>query len=295
MVPLVGSPFRAWLTKRWPATLVQVGAALVFTFAFAIPLAVLLVAVQDPATLPGWANRILGLGSSSFSYSTLSIVLLVIIGLWIVTSGVTGKFRAWVLAREVTELSATFVSRLGASPSGADIRKNNQRLNIERQLIDSHYSLAVTFSRTIVFFLVAVASAPLFLVFAVVFAQILLARSAFLRFHDGVNIYERFADITSRSTAQTGDPAVVAEFGEWIADWEQKFNALPFRDYLVTAALIVGGVALQVASGTPIESWAHGVPVVGVWAVVAFDLARSFAHYGFSIGRWGASTTGDFY
>jgi hypothetical protein len=221
--------------------------------------------------------------------------LLALVGLWIATSGLTGIIRAATLAFEIAALAKRIALELGEAPSGDVVRRNKQRLNVERQVIDAHYSLAVVASRNVVFLGVAIAVVPVPIAIAVGVAQAYLLRSAVLRYRDGRRVYEWFASIHDRSHGKDGDPAIVQEFGDWLGDWERKLNALPIRDYAIGSAIVVSGIGAQLFVSNDLASWSNGIPVVGIWAIVSFEMSRALAHYGFSIARWDASTTGDFY
>lgn len=286
---------KEWLAVRWGRTVAQVVVALILTFAFAAPLVVLLVGLQNPDTLPSWLATILGAADGVVPYASISFLLLALVGLWIATAGLTGIFRATILAREITALAARIATEIGPSPAGDVVRRSKQRLNVERQLIDAHYSLAVICARTAVFLVVALLTSPAPLIVGVVAAQVYLLRSGLSRFRDGRRIYEWFESIHSRSGNKDGDPALVTEFGDWLAEWERKLNALPVRDYAITAGLVTIAVAWQLAFGGDVGSWSNGIPIVGVWAFMALDASRALAHYGFSLTRSGAATTGDFY
>ena len=286
---------REWLAARWGRTVSLVVVSLILTFAFAAPLVILLVGLQNPDTLPSWLASLLGAENGAVSSSSLSFLLLALVGLWIATAGLTGIFRAKILGIEITKLAHRIAEEIGPSPSGEVVRINKQKLNIERQLIDAHYSLAVISARAAVFLVVALFASPPSLFVGVIVAQAYLLRSGLLRFHDGRLIYERFESLHARAGGKTGDPTLVTEFGDWLSDWERKLNALPLRDYAVTAAIVTAGVAWQLAFGGPIDSWSSGIPVIGVWAFVALDASRALAHYGFSLARWGAARTGEFF
>lgn len=286
---------KEWTRERVGSTIVQIAISLVLTFAFAAPLALVLLGLQKPEELPGWLAPLFGATGSGLPYPSLSLILLSLVGLWIATSGLTGIIRAATLAREVAALAQRIGEEIGNTPTGDVVRRTKQRLNVERQLIDAHYSLAVVASRNAVFLVVAIAVVPLSIALSVCVAQTYLIRSAFLRYQDGRKVYEWFASIHERSRGKEGDPAIVLEFGDWLGDWERKLNALPIQDYAIGAAIVVGGIAAQLAVSTDVSTWSNGIPIVGVWAIVSFETSRALAHYGFSIARWSASTTGDVY
>lgn len=286
---------KEWMAVRRGRTVAQVLVSLSLTFAFAAPLVILLVGLQNPETLPTWLSELLGSRGGAIPYSSLSFLLLALVGLWIATAGLTGIFRATILAKEITALATRVAEEIGASPAGDVVRRSKQRLNIERQLIDSHYSLAVICARTAVFLVVALITSPAPLILGVIVAQSYLVQSGLLRFRDGRRLYERFESIHSRSGGKEGDTVIVNEFGEWIADSERKFNALPVRDYAITAAIVTTAVAWQLAFGGDVSAWSGGIPIVGLWAFMALDASRALAHYGFSLARWSAATTGDFF
>jgi hypothetical protein len=286
---------KEWTRERLGSTAFQIAIALTLTFAFAAPLALVLLGLQNPENLPSWFARLLGATDGTIPYTSLSLILLALVGLWIATSGLTGIVRAATLAREIAALAARIAAEIGESPSGEVVRRNKQRLNVERQLIDAHYSLAVVASRNVVFLGVALTVVPLPIALTVCIAQAYLLRSAVLRYRDGRGVYEWFASIHDRSHGKDGDAAIVTEFGDWLGDWERKLNALPIRDYAIGAAIVVSGIGAQLALSHEVASWSNGIPVVGVWAIVSFEMSRALAHYGFSIARWSASTTGDFY
>lgn len=286
---------KEWTRARLGSTVFQIAIALALTFAFAAPLALVLLGLQNPDNLPRWFADLLGAADGTIPYASLSLILLSLVGLWIATSGLTGIVRAATLAREIAALAKRIAVEIGESPSGEVVRKNKQRLNIERQLIDAHYSLAVVASRNVVFLGVALAVVPLPIAITVCIAQVYLLRSAVLRYRDGRRVYEWFASIHDRSHGQDGDAGIVTEFGDWLGDWERKLNALPIRDYAIGSLIVVSGIGVQLALSHDVASWSNGIPVVGVWAIVSFEMSRALAHYGFSIARWGASTTGDFY
>lgn len=284
-----------WMLARRGRTVAQVLVSLSLTFAFAAPLVILLVGLQNPDTLPSWLAEVLGATDGVVPYASISFLLLALVGLWIATAGLTGIFRATILAKEITALAGRIVTEIGPSPTGDAVRRSKQRLNVERQLIDAHYSLAVICARTAVFLVVAVMTSPAPLILGVIVAQVYLLRSGLSRFRDGRQLYERFESINGRSAGKVADPITVTEFGEWLGVVERKFNALPVRDYAVTAAIVSAAVAWQLAFGGDVGSWSNGIPIVGVWAFMALDASRALAHYGFSLTRWGAATTGDFY
>lgn len=285
----------AWTRERLGPTLFQIAVSLVLTFAFAAPLAFVLLGLQDPAQLPSWFAAILGSTDGPIPYASLSLVLVALVGLWIATSGLTGILRASTLAREVAALATRIAREIGDSPSGDEVRRNKQRLNVERQLIDAHYSLAVIASRNAVFLVIAVTVVPLPVAIMVVVAQAYLLRTAVLRYRDGRGVYEWFASIHARSHGTDGDAGIVVEFGDWLGEWERKLNALPIRDYAIGAALVVSGIGVQLGLSHDISSWSNGIPIVGVWAILSFEMSRALAHYGFSIARWQAASEGDFY
>jgi len=286
---------KEWMAVRRGRTVAQVLVSLSLTFAFAAPLVILLVGLQNPDTLPTWLSDLLGSRDGVIPYSSLSFLVLALVGLWIATAGLTGIFRATILAKEITALATRVAKEIGASPAGDVVRRSKQRLNIERQLIDAHYSLAVTGARAAVFVVVALLVSPAPLILGVVAAQVYLLRSGLSRFRDGRELYERFESIHARSGGKVGDTMIVTEFGEWLGESERKFNALPVRDYAVTAAIVTAAVAWQLAFGGDVSAWSGGIPIVGVWAFMALDASRALAHYGFSLARWSAATTGDFF
>jgi len=285
---------REWLAARWGRTVGLVLVSLILTFAFAAPLVILLVGLQNPDTLPSWLASLLGAENGAVSSSSLSFLLLALVGLWIATSGLTAIFRAKILGIEIAALAQRMTDDIGAAPSGNAVRLSKQRLNVERQLIDAHYSLAVTSARAAVFLAVSLLTSHAPLAVGVIAAQGYLLRSGLLRFRDGRQIFERFKSINSRSGGKDGDPMVVTEFGEWLADSERKFSALPARDYAVTAAIVTTAVAWQLTFGGPIDTWSSSIPLIGVWAFMALDSSRALAHYGFSLARWSAEQTGEF-
>jgi hypothetical protein len=286
---------REWARDRVGSTILQIAVALILTFAFAAPLALVLLGLQNPEQLPDWFARLLGATDGTIPYNSLALILLALVGLWIATSGLTGIIRAATLAFEISALAKRIALEIGDAPSGDVVRRNKQRLNVERQLIDSHYSLAVVASRNVVFLGVAVAIVPMPIALAVGVAQAYLLRSAVLRYRDGRRVYEWFSSIHDRSHGKDGDPAIVQEFGDWLGEWERKLNALPIRDYAIGSAIVVSGIGAQLFVSNDLASWSNGIPVVGIWAIVSFEMSRALAHYGFSIARWDASTTGDFY
>ncbi len=286
---------REWTRDRVGSTILQIVIALALTFAFAAPLALVLLGLQNPEQLPGWFATLVGATDGTIPYPSLSLILLSLVGLWIATSGLTGIVRAATLAREIATLAQRIAQEIGSTPTGDVVRRTKQRLNVERQLIDAHYSLAVVASRNAVFLVVALAVVPLSIAISVCIAQTYLIRSAFLRYRDGRKVYEWFAAIHDRSHGKEGDPSIVVEFGDWLGEWERKLNALPIQDYLIGAAIVVGGIAAQLMLSHDVATWSTGIPIVGVWAIVSFEVSRALAHYGFSIARWQAATTGDFY
>jgi len=286
---------KEWMAARRGRTVAQVAVSLILTFAFAAPLVILLLGLQSPDTLPTWLSGLLGAQGGVIPYSSLSFLLLALVGLWIATAGLTGIFRATILAKELTALAERIAIEIGESPPGEVVRRNKQRLTIERQLIDAHYSLAVICARTAVFLVVALIASPAPLILGVIAAQAYLVRSGLLRFRDGRQLYERFESINARSGGKVGDTVIVTEFGDWLGDSERKFSALAVRDYAVTAGIITITVAWQLAFGGDVGLWSSGIPIVGVWAFMAFDASRALAHYGFSFARWNAATTGDFF
>ena len=286
---------REWARERIGSTVLQVAVALTLTFAFAGPLALVLMGLQNPEQLPSWFARLLGATDGTIPYNSLALVLLALVGLWMATSGLTGIIRAATLAFEIRALAARIALEIGDAPSGEVVRRNKQRLNVERQLIDSHYSLAVVASRNAVFLGVAIAVVPIQIALAVGVAQAYLLRTAVLRYRDGQQVYAWFTSIHDRSHGKDGDPAIVQEFGDWLGDWERKLNALPIRSYAIGSAIVVSGIGAQLLTSNDVASWSNGIPIVGIWAIVSFEMSRALAHYGFSIARWRASTTGDFY
>jgi hypothetical protein len=286
---------REWARERIGSTILQVTVALILTFAFAAPLALVLLGLQNPGQLPNWFARLLGASNGTIPYNSLALILLALVGLWIATSGLTGIIRAATLSFEIAAIAKRIALEIGEAPSGDVVRRNKQRLNVERQLIDAHYSLAVVASRNVVFLGVAITVVPVPIAIAVGVAQAYLLRTAVLRYRDGRRVYEWFASIHDRSHGKDGDPAIVQEFGDWLGEWERKLNALPIRDYAIGSAIVIGGIAIQLAISDDVAAWSNGIPVVGVWAIISFEMSRALAHYGFSIARWNAATTGDFY
>ena len=284
-----------WTRDRIGSTLFQVAVALVLTFAFAAPLAMVLLGLQNPEQLPDWLARILGARDGEIPYASLSLILIGLVGLWIATSGLTGIIRASTLAHEVARLASRIAAEIGDTPSGETVRRNKQRLNVERQLIDAHYSLAVIASRNTVFFVVALTVVPFPIAVMVCVAQGYLVWTAMTRYRDGRAVYSWFASIHDRSHGNDGDPAIVVEFGEWLGEWERKLNALPLRDYAIGSVIVVTGIGIQLMLSHDVSSWSNGIPLVGVWAILSFEMSRALAHYGFSIARWQAASEGDFY
>jgi hypothetical protein len=285
---------KSWTRQHLGSTLLQVVVALALTFAFAAPLALVLLGLQSPDRVPTWFAQLLGAHGGSIPYTSLAIVLVVLVTLWIATSGLTGIVRAATLAREINAVAAGLAEEIGPNPTGEIVRQHKQRLNIERQLIDAHYSLAVIASRNFVFLVVALVVSPAPIAIMVCIAQAYLLRTAVLRYRDGTNVYTWFASIHGRSHGKVGDPAIVTEFGAWLGEWEKKLNALPIRDYLIGSTIVASGIAMQLVLEHNLAGWSHAIPVIGVWAIMTFELSRALAHYGFSIARWDAALEGDF-
>jgi hypothetical protein len=92
---------REWARERIGSTVIQVTVALILTFAFAAPLALVLLGLQNPEQLPNWFASLLGASNGTIPYNSLALILLALVGLWIATSGLTGIIRAATLSFEI--------------------------------------------------------------------------------------------------------------------------------------------------------------------------------------------------
>lgn len=282
----------AWVRDRTGSSVVQVAVSLLLAFAFAFPLAALLLAFQNPDGSPEWLLATFGVTGGTVNYTTLSVLLVALVALWLVTSGATSMIRARQVARELAALSREMDRALSGANDGKTIRASKQRLTIERQLIESHYSLLVVAARNVVFVVVVWVVSPWPLAGAMTLGQAYLAWAGWRRYRTGVDAYSQFAALNARATGRDAEAAVITDFAEWLGSWERSVSALPLRDYVLVTALIAGAVAVQLSMNSAVPTWAHGIPAVGVWAATAFDTSRALAHYGFSVARWGGSLRG---